>query len=183
MPDYEALISAAAAAVRSHGLIWYEKRRPAASPEAISQCETAIGTMLPSSYSDFLRQHDGLMLVIRLAWYAEYFIELLGTQDLVARTAQIADSVADGFPNQSFDGLIVFADIMDGDLCLFDRSQAVGEAVPVVVADHEEDPLGWRRAVIADDFTTWFANVLRFVTEWREHNEFRYWWVPEWSPH
>jgi SMI1 / KNR4 family (SUKH-1) len=178
MYQYAALVEAAAGSVRTQGFIWLTEPHPPATADAIARCEKAIGIELPPSYKEVLREHDGVTFVIKLAPGVEMFLMLLGTREIVDETLRMRGGWVD-FPQVSLDGLVVFADSMDGDVCLFDQMQARDGRVPVLGGGHEDDPGLWRETVIADDFGQWLRNVLAFVTEYGNHNDFRYWWVPD----
>lgn len=121
------------------------------------------------------RRHNGIQLSIMIRSPVQYFMFLLGVDELAETTLDRRAFAQDCFPEESFDGLIAFADTMDGDLCMFDCSQARDGLVPVLLSDHEDDPDGWRETVIADDFDQWYRNVLLYVAEHGEHDDFRYW--------
>lgn len=174
------LVSQAAGVVQGAGLGWVVEAAPPATEAAIVECEARLGVTLPPSYRAFLRRHDGVTLGIRRSRYVQYELALLSTGMIVERTAEELGRTVAVF-KESIDGLIVFSDTMDGDLCLFDRAQSRGDAVPVLFADHENDPDGWRTQIIGYDFTQWFSEVLQFVIKSPGHNDFRYWWSPGWK--
>jgi hypothetical protein len=174
------LVAQAAAAVRAAGLGWVVEAAPPASDAAIAECEARLAVPLPTSYRNLLRKHDGVTLGIDVTQYYRAELELFGTRLIVERNAEELGRTVTVF-KESVEGLIVFSDTMDGDLCLFDRTQSRGDAVPVLFADHENDPDGWRTKIIARDFALWFSEVLEFVINSPAHNDFRYWWSRDWK--
>lgn len=174
----EAHAAAAMSAVKASGLGWHRSNSGPASEDAIASCEQRIGTELPSGYRDFLEQQNGIELGLDLAPFIRSYLTLLGTNQIAERTLAQRALANSSFPEESFDGLIVFADTMDADVCLFDRTQERDGRVPVLAGHHEEDPDLWRETVIAADFDQWLRNVLLYVAE---HDDFRYWWARDWT--
>lgn len=181
MDVYERLFQQAEKGVASVGKSWHAEKRPPATQREIDDCQQLIGVALPEDYRALLMASNGMTLGIQRRELVRYEIALLGTGEIVERTAEHSADAHDAFPEESFDSLIVFADTMDGDICLFDRSQERDGRVPVLGGNHEDDPDGWRRTIIAADFDQWYRNVLTFVAEYGNHDDFRYWWARDWS--
>ena len=177
----EELAAAAMAAVTASGLGWHRSNHGPAAEDALASCEQRIEMALPSSYRDFLKHQNGVELGLDLAPFVRSYLTLLSSDEIAERTLEQRAIANYSFPEESFDGLIVFADTMDGDVCLFDRSQERDGRVPVLAGHHEEDPDLWRETVIAADFDQWLRNVLLYVTEHGDHDDFRYWWARDWT--
>lgn len=181
MRAYADLIRQAERAVESVGKSWHMKTYPPATQADLDHCESSIGVTLPQSYRAFLSETNGATFGIQLRPLVRYELTLLSSDQVTARTFKRRAYAQQSFPEESFEGLIVFADTMDGDICLFDRLQERDSLVPVLGGSHEDDPDGWRRTLIAVDFDQWYRNVLGYVALYGDHDDFRYWWEPNWN--
>ena len=178
---YRALVAAAASAVAAAGRGWHTANRTATTDADLDDCEERIGILLPPPYREFLKRRNGVEHGIDRRRFVRYYLTLLGTDEIVERTLEHRARAKTAFPEESFDGLVVFADTMDGDVCLFDKMQEGDGRVPVLWGGHEADPDEWRDTIVAADFDQWYRNVLTYIVEHGDHDDFRYWWEPAWT--
>lgn len=178
---YRVLVTSAALAVTAAGRGWHTENQTATTDAALDDCEKRIGISLPPPYREFLKLRNGVEHGIDRRRFVRYYLTLLGADEIVERTLENRALAKTAFPGESFAGLVVFADTMDGDVCLFDTTQERNGRVPVLGGGHEADPDEWRDTVIAADFDQWYRNVLTYVAEHGDHDDFRYWWEPAWT--
>jgi hypothetical protein len=150
--------------------------RPPALDAAVESCESELQRFLPESYREFLCLHDGGFIGLEIALQGTTStrgFQIFGAAEVAATTVRLADDLAPyALPPDAFDGLIVFADYGNSDICLFDATRGTGGEYPVLDGYHEA--VGeWRDQVIAANFEQWLRQMLDAFIE-REHS-LAYW--------
>ena len=136
--------------------------RPPASDATVESCESALQRFLPDSYREFLRLHDGGFIGLEIALpgtTSTRGFQIFGAGDVAATTMRLAVDLSPfELPAETFDGLIVFADYGNSDICLFDATRGTGGEYPVL--DGYYETVGeWRDQVIAANFEQWLLQM------------------------
>lgn len=145
------------------GITFVANLRPPATDAAVESCESELQRFLPDSYREFLKLYDGGFLGLEIALTdgitSTRGFEIFGAAEVAAATVRLAEDLAPfEMPPETFDGLIVFADYGNSDICLFDATRRSGGEYPVLDGFHEA--VGeWRDNVIAETFEHWLRQA------------------------
>lgn len=152
--------------------------RPPAPAEAIVRCEAELTRALPESFREFLKLHDGGFVgaeVSLTTTTSTTGFQVYGAAECAAATRRLPEVLEPfGLPTAAFDGLVVFAEYGNSDICLFDASGSDGKEYPVIDGFHEA-PSAWREAVIAPNFEEWLRQIFSAMIDRRQYPQY---WIP-----
>lgn len=142
--------------------------RSGADEADLRSCESALQRFLPDSYRTFLALHDGGFVGLETAlagMTSTTGIRIFSAAETAERTLALADDLAPfALPPGMLDGLIVFADYGNSDICAFDATRPNGGEYPVLDGFHEAVET-WRELVIATSFEQWLRRIFDAFVE------------------
>ncbi|HTD32443.1 MAG TPA: SMI1/KNR4 family protein [Candidatus Elarobacter sp.] len=141
----------------------------------VESCEQQLGRFLPESYRAFLSLHDGGFVGLETVlpgMTSTSGFRIFGAQQTTERTLALADDLEPfELPPAALDGLIVFADYGNSDICLFDATRPSGGEYPVLDGFHEAVG-SWRELVIAVTFEDWLRRIFDAFIEREQRLEY-----------
>ncbi len=142
--------------------------RAAAAQADVEACEDRLQRFLPDSHRTFLTLHDGGFVGIERAlagMTSTSGFRIFGAHETAQTTLALAEELAPfELPPSALDGLIVFADYGNSNVCLFDATRQHGGEYPVLDGFHEAVG-SWRDLVIAATFEDWLRRIFDAFVE------------------